>query len=141
MGKFLVRITVLSTSIYFVLSHLIAQIYGIDILCDLYSIPFLLIVVVYCYSEGRYHCKHIKHLSLALLLSDLLSRLDNYNNFLTTSEHNFSSLVILLLGFMASIISAICHFIRVNKVKQMRKKSGHNNDNNERDTNVCNQDS
>jgi hypothetical protein len=141
MGKFLVRITILSTSIYFILSHLIAQIYGVDILCDLYSIPFMLIVVVYCYSEGRYHCKHIKHLSFALLLSDLLSRLDNYYNFLTISKHNFSILVILLLGFMASTISAVRHFLRVNKVKQMRKKSGHNNDNNERDKNVGNQDS
>lgn len=141
MGKFLVRITILSTSIYFILSHLIAQICGVDILCDLYSIPFMLIAVVYCYGEGRYHCKHIKHLSLALLSSDLLSRLDNYYNFLTISEHNFSILVVLLLGFMASTISAVRHFLRVNKVKRMRKKSEHNNDNNERDKNVGNQDS
>lgn len=138
MGKFLVRITIISTSIYFILSHWIAQIYGVDILSDLYSVPFMLIVVVYCHSEGRYHCKHIKHLSLALLLSNVLAIIDNYYNFLTISEHNFSILVILLLGFMASTISAVRHFLRVNKVKQMRKKSEHNDDNNERDKNVGN---
>lgn len=120
MGKFLVRITILFTSIYFIISHLVAQMYGVDILSNWYSVPFILIVVVYCYSEGKYHCRHIKHLSLALLLSDILSLADNYYNFLTIREHNLIPLVILLLGISVSTISAVRHFLRVNKVKRTR---------------------
>ena len=82
-----------------------------------------------------------KDCSLSILTADAICRVDNYYNFLTINKLFFSSVVIMALGFMASTISAVRHFLRVNKVKQMRKKSGHNNDNNERDTNVGNQDS
>lgn len=88
MGKFIVRITIVFTSLYILLSYLVAQICGIDILKDGYSILFELCVVVYAYSEGKYHCKHIKHTALAILLSDTITRLDNTYNFLSVIEHN-----------------------------------------------------
>ncbi len=141
MGRFLVRISVLITSLYVVMSYAIAQFYGIDIISDWYVLLFEIVIVTCSFSEGKYHCAHLRFLALSILISDTLCRVDNYYKFLTISEHNLSLLVIMALGFMASTISAVRHFLRVNKVKQMRKKSGHNNDNNERDKNVGNQDS
>lgn len=141
MGKFLVRVSVLLTSIYVIISYAIAQFYGIDIISDWYVLLFEIVIVACSFSEGKYHCAHLRFLALSILIADTLCRVDNYYNFLTISEHNFSILVVMALGFMASTISAVRHFLRVNKVKQMRKKSGHNNDNNERDKNVGNQDS
>ena len=141
MCRFLVRISVLITSIYVVMSYAIAQFYCIDIISDWYVLLFELVIVSCAFSEGKYHCAHLRFLALSILIADTLCRVDNYYNFLTISEHNLSLLVIMVLGFMASTISAVRHFLRVNKVKQMRKKSGHNNDNNERDKNVGNQDS
>jgi hypothetical protein len=141
MCRFLVRISVLITSIYVVISYAIAQFYGIDIMSDWYVLLFELVIVSCSFSEGKYHCAHLRFLALSILIADSLCRIDNCYNFLTISKHNLSFLVIVALGFMASTISAVRHFLRVNKVKQMRKKSEHNNDNNERDKNVGNQDS
>ena len=121
MGKFLVRVTIVFTSLYLLLSYLLAQLGGIDILKDGYSILFELCVVVYAYSEGKYHCKHIKHTALAILLSDTLTRLDNTYNFLSVTEHNLIPIVILAVGMSVSIISALHHFYRVIKLrKQLR---------------------
>lgn len=141
MGKFLVRITVIITSIYFIIAYIYAQFFAIDIMNNWYELLFELIVVVFSFSDGKYYCAHLRFLALSILIADTLCRVDNYYNFLTINELFFSSVVVMALGFMASTISAVRHFLRVNKVKQMRKKSGHNNDNNERDKNVGNQDS
>lgn len=59
MGKVLVRITVVMVSLYLALCYLIAQLYGEDILDDWYSVLFEMIVVVYCFSEGKYHCRYL----------------------------------------------------------------------------------
>ena len=136
MGKFLVRITIISTSIYFIICHLVAQFYGVDMLSDWYIVPFMLIVVIYSYAEGKYHCKHIKHLALAIFVTDFLVRLDNSYNFLTVNELFLISFVILLLGFVISTYSAVNHFRKVNKIKRMRKTNEHNH--NERNTIVSN---
>lgn len=136
MGKSLVRITIISTSIYFIICHLVAQFYGIDILTDWYIAPFILIVVVYSYTEGKYHCRHIKHLALAIFLTDVLVRFDNHYNFLTVNELFSIAFVVLLLGFVTSTFSAVTHFRKANKIKRMRKTNEHNN--NERDKIVSN---
>lgn len=122
MGKFLVRITVLITTFYFLFCYYYAQFEGVDIMDDWYSVLFLAIIVIYCYSEGRYHCRHLKHLSLALLLCDILTRLDNCINFLTVYEHNLIPIVILVLGLGISAFSALNHFQKVTKLKQKREK-------------------
>ena len=136
MGKFFVRITIIAVSLYMVISYAIAQFCGIDVFSQWYTVLFEAIIVMYSYSEGKYHCKHIKHLALAILLADLLTRLDNFYNFLTISEHNWIPIVLLVLGISASIISAIRHFLRVSRTKKQRTQNEHNY--NERDKNVGN---
>lgn len=122
MGKFLVRMTIIFTSVYFLIAFVYAQYYGIDILNDYHSVVFELCVVVYCYSEGKYHCRFLKYTALSILCVDLLSRLDNSLNFLTVSEHNLIPISILALGMGTSTTLAIRHFYKVLKLKNERRK-------------------
>lgn len=122
MGKFVVRITIILTSVYFMLAFYFAQFVGIDILNDYHALAFELCVVVYCFSEGKYHCRYLKFLALGLLLSDLLSRLDNSYNFLTVSEHNAYCFCLIAGSVGIALYKAIAHFHKVNKIKRNRAK-------------------
>lgn len=119
MGKFLVRITIVFVSLYFLISNILAQYLGVDIVHDFYVLLFELCVVVYAYSVGKYHCKHIKHTALAILLSDTITRLDNTYNFLSVIEHNLIPVVLLVVGLTISITSAFRHFYRVKKLRKL----------------------
>ena len=122
MGKFLVRITIVFTSIYFLFASYVAQMFGVDIIANYYVIPFELCVVVYCFSEGKYHCQFIKYLALSVFLTDLVSYFDNKLNFLSVSEHNAMFFVIISTGIGVTLYKAIEHYYDVGKVKQKRKR-------------------
>lgn len=121
MGKIIVRLVVAVTSIYFLIAFSFAQLLGVDILNDYHSLAFELCVVVYCYSEGKYHCQYMKYTALAILFSDTLSRLDNSFNFLSVTAHNLIPIGILALGIGTSITLAIRHFYKVMKLQSKLK--------------------
>lgn len=118
MGKFIVRITVIVTAIYFVIAFLLAQLFGIDILYRNYSILFELCVVIYCFSEGKYHCKYIKYTALAILVCDMITHLDNRFDIMSASMHNIFPIIILAIGITIGIVKSIHHFILVRKLKR-----------------------
>jgi hypothetical protein len=122
MGKFLVRITVVLVGIYFLVAFLCAQFIGVDILNDYHVLPFELCVVVYCYSEGKYHCQFMKYTAVGIFTSDLLSRIDNSINFFTVSEHNLVCFCLVFVSMGMTIVKALAHFYKVNKVKRKRNK-------------------
>lgn len=122
MGKVVVRLTIVFIAIYFVVAFAFAQFLGVDILNDYHSIPFELCVVVYCFSEGKYHCQYLKFTALAILFCDTLSRLDNSFNFLSVSAHNLVPITILALGIGTSITLALRHFYKVNQLRNKRNK-------------------
>lgn len=122
MGKFLVRITIVFIALYLVLSFIIAQFFFIDILGNWYIILFETCVVVYCFSEGKYHCKYLKFSALSLLVVDTLTRLDNTFNFLSVTAHNLIPMAILALGIGTSITLALRHFYKVNQLRNKRNK-------------------
>lgn len=124
MGKFLVRITIVITAVYLIISYCLAQFVGIDILDDWYSVLFECIIVVYCFSEGKYHCKYMKYTAISILFSDVLTRVDNEFDFLSVYAHNLIPIGILALGITTSITLAFRHFYKVNKIKKLRKKNG-----------------
>lgn len=124
MGKLLVRLTIVIVSVYFVLTYLVAQTMGIDIHSDWYASLFALIIVVYAHSEGKYHCKFLKYSATSLFVCDVLTRLDNYYNFLSVDAHNIIPIAILALGLGTSITLAIRHFYRV--IKLNRQKNARN---------------
>lgn len=131
MAKFFVRITIIMTSIYFMLSFYLAQFYGIDILHDYHTVLFELCVVIYAFSEGKYHCRYLRFLALGILLSDFLSRLDNSFNFLSVSEHNAVGFCCITTGMGMTLYEAINHFYNVNKLKQKRAMLNERNTNSE----------
>lgn len=118
MGKFIVRMSIVLTAIYFVVSSLFAQLLGVDILMPYYIPLFELCVVIYAFSEGKYHCKYIKYTALALLLSDTLTQLDNAFNFLTIEAHNLIPVTMIVIGISIGVFLAIKHYIQVIKLKK-----------------------
>lgn len=120
MGKFLVRITIVLTALYFILAFMLAQFAGIDIMSDTYSLLFELCVVVYCFSEGPYHCKYIKYTALSILLCDAITRLDNRFDFMSTSAHNIIQILLLAASISYAVFMAIKHFARVRRVRKQR---------------------
>ena len=118
MGKYIVRIAVILTGLYMMLSYYCAQFLGIDILRSWYHILFELCVAVYCYSEGRFHCAYIKHLALAILLSDIITQIDCYYDVLTIDAHNLIPIGLLGAGFFYFTIRSLHHFYRVFSLKK-----------------------
>lgn len=119
MGKFVVRVSILLTAIYFVVSLLFAQLLGVDILMPYYIPLFELCVVIYAFSEGKYHCRYIKYTALSLLLADTLTQLDNAFDFLTIEAHNLIPVAMITIGIFVGVFLAIKHYIRVLKLKRM----------------------
>lgn len=119
MGKFLVRVTIIIVAVYMILGYALAQWCGVNIHENWYISLFELIVVVYCYSEGKYHCKHLKWLAAALLLSDTLTRLDFSFNFLSADAANLIPISIFAASIFIILCQAIRHFYRVIKVKRL----------------------
>jgi hypothetical protein len=120
MGRFLVRITIVFVALYLVLSYAIAQFIGIDILTPYYNVLFELCVVIYAFSEGKYHCKYIKYTALAILFADILTYADNYYDFLTVEAHNLISVFIITSGILTGVTLAIRHYIKVRKIKKQQ---------------------
>lgn len=119
MGKFVVRASIVLTAIYFVVSLLFAQLLGVDILMPYYIPLFELCVVIYAFSEGKYHCRYIKYTALSLLLADTLTQLDNAFDFLTIEAHNLIPVAMITIGIFVGVFLAIKHYIRVLKLKRM----------------------
>ena len=122
MGKFLVRLTIIIVSSYYLLSYIIAQLFGVDILDYSATILFELCVVIYSFSEGKYHCKYIKWTMLSVFLCDFVSHLQFFTNFLSINEHNLLCIVLLACGMGTSLIKALNHFWKVNKLISKRQK-------------------
>lgn len=122
MGKFLVRITSIITAIYFLICFYYAQNYGIDLLDYSYTILFELIVVIYAYSEGKYHCKYLKFTILSIFISDLITRLDLYFDILSVEQHNYIPAIIIAIGMSISVIKAFIHFYKVLKLKRYARR-------------------
>ena len=117
MGKFIVRMSIIMVAIYLILSCILAQFCGIDILTNAYTLLFELCVVVYTFSEGKYHCKYMKYTALSILLADTLTRLDYMFDFMSVTAHNLIPIAIVAIGIGTSITKAFIHFYRVIKLK------------------------
>lgn len=122
MGKFLVRLTIALVAIYFVVVFIIGQAFGINAYDNIYILLFELCVVVYTFSEGKYHCKYMKYTALSILLADTLTRLDYMFDFMSVTAHNLIPTGILAVGIGTSVTKAFIHFYRVLKLKYYRNE-------------------
>lgn len=121
MGKALVRLTIVFVTIYLIVSYCMAQFWGIDILYNSYCLLFELCVVIYTFSEGKFHCKYIKWTMLSLFFCELISHTDYYFNYIPLNYWSLLPIGILALGLGTSITLAIRHFYKVAKLRQKLK--------------------
>lgn len=121
MGKLFVRMTTITVAIYLLICYLFAQFVAVDIMSDWYAPLFELIVVIYSFSEGRYHCKYMKFLTLAIFVSDTITRIDNSLSIFSTSTHNLIPILLLSLAILYGTTMSIVHFARVMKNKNKQK--------------------
>ena len=136
MGKFLVRITTIFVSFYLIFAHVVAQVHGIDILTGNHVLLFELIVVVYAHSEGKYHCKFLKHAIMGIFVAECITRLDYSFNFFTISEQNMTNVVIISIGLSISVVKALIHFRKVGKLKRKRLEGEPYGSNNSTSNNI-----
>ena len=120
MGKVVVRLTVMFTALYLTLSYLIAQFIGVDILRPYYNLLFELCVVVYTFSEGKYHCKYMKYTALSIMVADALTLIDNAIDFMSVNAHNIIPIAIISGGVITSSTLAMMHFYKVRKLNKER---------------------
>lgn len=124
MHKAILRLTIIAVAIYFIVCYLFAQLFGIDLLRSTYVLLFELCLVLIVFNDNsKYFCKFIKWTMLSILVSDTVTHLDYYLNFLTVSVLNYFCAFILCLGFGTSCALAIRHFIQVIKIKKRRNES------------------
>lgn len=121
MGKFLVRITIIFTALLFIIMFAFA-LAGYDISTTVYTIPFEGCVVVYCFSEGKYHCRFIKYTALSILVTDSLSRIDNLFNILPANLASLIPITIIAIGILVSVTKALIHFYRVKRIKRWKRQ-------------------
>ena len=122
MAKFVTRLTIIIVSLYFLIAHVFACYFGIDILRNTYILLFELCVVCYTFLHGKYHCKYIRWTAASIFCCDSINHLDYYLNLFTVNELFVASIVILTLGLGTSAFSALHHFHKVTKLKQKREK-------------------
>ena len=120
MGKLIVRLTIIFVAIYFLLSYLSAQFLGIDILRYSYITLFELCVLIYTFSEGKYHCKYIRWTMLSIFLCDVIGNIDYFLGFPLAQTYNLIPIFILALGIGTSITLAFKHFYEVIKLQRLR---------------------
>lgn len=120
-GKGFVRLTIIAITIYFLFAFVIAQAYGVNIFSSNYVLLLETCIVIYCFSEGKYHCKYMKFMALGITLADAVSRLDYVFNFLTVDAHNLIPISILVTCCGISLYKALKHFHRVRKLRRLQK--------------------
>ena len=119
--KFLVRITIILTALYFMLTYILAQFFGIAYFNDFYVVLLELCLCVFCSVQGNYHCKYIRYTAWGLFVSDMLTRLDNEYDFLSVEAHNLIPACIIFSCILLSSYLAISHFIRSTKINNKKK--------------------
>lgn len=125
MIKGLLRLTIIGVALYFMVCYYFAQGFGIDLLCNTYTLLFEFIVFLIVWKDdSKYFCKFIKWTMGSILLTDTISHLDYYFNFISVGIYNYLCSFILCAGFGTSCVLAIRHFIQVLKLK--RKVHAHN---------------
>lgn len=122
--KFLVRISVIFISLYFMVVYGIALYYEVDYHNDIYVTLLELCLAVFTSVQGNYHCKYARYTAWGIFLSDTITRLDGAFNFIPVSNTAIVSSAILFGCIAISVYLAVRHFIRtiILKLKKQRYK-------------------
>lgn len=118
MGRLFVRMTIILTSLYMMISYILSHFFDKDIIGDWYVILYEIVIIIYCFSEGKFHCKYVKFLAFSNLMCDTAMRFDRYTMVIETERHDFIPFGALAFGLMFCAIMSILHFSGKNNIKK-----------------------
>ena len=116
MGKLLVRLFVVFTTLYFLCTYIMAW-YGVECFSDAYIVMAELAICVVMSSQGKYHCKYLRHTAYGLAASDCITRVDNAFDILSVDASIILPLSIVMSSVTISFVLALRHYYRVLKLK------------------------
>lgn len=131
--KFLVRLTIIFTSLYFIVVFAIALAFETSFHNDMYVVLLELCLAVFTSVQGNYHCKYARYTAWGIFSSDSVTRLDAAYDFIPIGNTAIVSSVILGTAIATSIFLAFCHFIRVQKLKTNKRRLYEDRRRNERE--------
>lgn len=120
MDKSLTRISVVLIAAYFIISYVLAQFFGIDIMRSTYVILLETCVVAYTFCSGKYHCRFMRWTALSILICDIVSHADYYLDILSVDAYNLIPISVMAIGITTSSVLAIRHFYMISKLRRIR---------------------
>lgn len=115
--RLLVRATILFTALYFLAVYILALFFNVQLFIDIYVILGEFVFCLLVSEQGKYHCRYMKWLAWAILLSDSLFRIDTALGFMSIGTLWILLLFIVIVTFILMIIFAVNHFVTVKKKK------------------------
>lgn len=115
--KFFIRLTVIFTVIYFAVVYVLAW-YGIEFFNDAYIVMFEVCVCMIMSTQGRYHCKYIKHTAWNLTTVDTITRIDSAYDIIPVEFAALIGILFINLAWIVPFTLAIRHYYRVRKIKR-----------------------
>ena len=116
MAKLAVRLFVVFTAVYFVQTYIMAWI-GEECFSDAYIVFAEVAICIVMSSQGKYHCKYLKHTAYGLTASDCITRIDNAYDILSVGAAIVLPLSLVMCSVTISFVLALRHYYRVLKIK------------------------
>ena len=120
MDKLAVRLFVVFTALYFVNTYIMAW-FGIECFSDAYIVFAEVAICIVMSSQGKYHCKYLRHTAYGLAASDCITRVDNAFDILSVDASIILPLSIVMSSVTISFVLALSHYYRVLKLKSSKK--------------------
>ena len=119
MAKLAVRLFVVFTALYFVQTYMMAW-SGVECFSDAYIVFAEIAICFVMSSQGKYHCKYLKHTAYGLTASDCITRIDNALDILSVEASIILPLSIVMCSISVSFVLALRHYYRVLKLKSKK---------------------
>ena len=116
MDKLLVRLFVVFTALYFVNTYIMSW-FGIECFSDAYIVLAEVAICIVMSSQGKYHCKYLRHTAYGLAASDCITRVDNAFDILSVDASIILPLSIVMSSVTISFVLALRHYYIVLKLK------------------------
>ena len=119
MDKLFVRLFVVFTALYLIHTYIMAW-FGVECFSDAYIVIAELAICVVMSSQGKYHCKYLRHTAYGLTASDSITRIDNAFDILNVDASIILPLSIVMCSVTISFVLALRHYYRVLKLKHKK---------------------
>ena len=119
MVKLIVRLFVVFTALYFVNTYIMSW-FGVECFSDAYIVIAEFAICVVMSSQGKYHCKYLRHTAYGLTASDSITRIDNAFDILSVDASIILPLSIVMCSISVSFVLALIHYYKVLKLKSKK---------------------